>query len=977
MPRSLPNAVRPKLVLFLVAVLAVLGVRAYLNAAQSIFPAISLSRVEVFADAGDLPPERVRGSIARPLEAALQGLPAVHATRSNATQGAVEIEIDFDPSSDAQHDLQLVDDAVESVRPSLAGVRDVSTLIENPNMEPVVSYAFEGGLQDQAHLQHEIERALVPVFTGTPGLGRMTAFGGAPLEYQVVLDAHTLIRRGVRAEQAGEAIAAAAAEGTAGTLDRHDKRYIVMTGPTLENPDDLRKLTVAPERGGPLALTALGHLGEDTGPATQQASLDGRHAVLFNAYPLPGADAVALQREVAKRMPRLLAELPPGVGVTRYWDQTRLIVASQTSLRDAIFLGALLALAVIYLFLRSRAMTLIAGLIVPLAMTLSVLAIYTAGLSLNLMTVGGLAVAVGLVIDEVIVVVEAIARRGEVREGTARIRRALIASTAANVVVFLPLAFLSGIPGFFFRALALTLSIAMLVSIALSLFVAPLIAQMLPERERREPRTIERLESLYARGLSWILGRPWIAYAGAAAICVVTVLAFVRMPSDFLPSLEEGEFEIRYTLPAGTSLAATDRTATALERAIVATPQVAHVGRLTGVDTNGYLPTPPNAGTLRVSLVDGATIPFDEVSDHLRDVLQKIAPDAEFEFHQLLEDQINDLSGAPEAIQLSVYGDDQQTLIGIATSLASGLGKIEGVVDPFNGVNYGAGIVRTAVDHDPAAARLRLGGAIVAKVPDGSSDLPVRVRVDGAPLRIARGAAQRASEVDEENGSRMLRVTAGIEDANLSTVSERVRALVAATKLPPGYRIEIGGAALAQQDSFREFAGVLGIAVLLVFVVLLATFDSFRLPLIILATIPLSPIGVALALWLTKTPLNVSSFMGLLLLVGIVVRNGILLIDGANRRRTQGASVDDALLGAARERLRPILMTTLAAMCGLAPLAFGWGTGSEMERPLAIAVIGGLSTATAFTLVLIPVLYAAVAKRQRVAAAPLFETARI
>jgi multidrug efflux pump subunit AcrB len=728
-------------------------------------------------------------------------------------------------------------------------------------------------------------------------------------------------------------------------------------------------------RDGAVPLTALGRLGIGNGPATQQASLDGRHAVLFNAYPLPGADAVSLEREVEARIPRLAAELPQGVRVTRYWNQTRLIVASQASLRDAILAGALLALAVIYLFLRSRAMTLIAALIVPLAMMLSVLAITGAGLSLNLMTVGGLAVAVGLVIDEVIVVVEAISRRGAVREGTARIRRALIASTAANVVVFLPLALLGGIPGFFFRALALTLSIAMLVSIALSLFVAPLVAEMLPARELHEGGTLDALESRYARALAWVLQRPWVAYAGAVAICAVTVVAFVRMPSDFLPSLEEGEFEIKYTLPAGTSLAATDATATKLERAILAVPEVAHVGRLTGVDTNGYLPTPPNAGTLRVSLAENAKISFDDVSDGLRDSLQKAAPDATFEFHQLLEDQINDLSGAPEAIQLSVYGDDQQRLIAIASGLAAGLGKIPGVVDQFDGVAYGAGIVHTTVEQNPGEARLRLGGAIVADVPDGSSELPVRVRVAGAPPRIASGPATRVSDVDEENGSRMLRVTAGIEDASLSAVSERVRALVAATQLPVGYRIEIGGAASAQQASFREFATVLGIAVVLVFIVLLATFDSFRLPLVILATIPLSPIGVALALWLTKTPLNVSSFMGLLLLVGIVVRNGILLIDGANRRRTQGASVDDALLGAARERLRPILMTTLAAMCGLAPLAFGWGTGSEMERPLAIAVIGGLSTATAFTLVLIPVLYAAVAKRQ--SAVPILETVRV
>jgi multidrug efflux pump subunit AcrB len=964
MARSVRDVVRPKLVLLVVAVLAGLGVYAYRNAAQSIFPAISLSRVEIFADAPDLPPERVRASVANPLETALQGLPDVRATRATATQGALEIEVDFASTSDVQHDLQLVDDAVQTVRPSLRGVRSVATLIENPNMEPVVSYAFDGGGVDQAHLQHEIERALVPVFTGTPGLGRMTVFGGAPLEYQVLLDARKLDRNRVSTAAVIAAIDAASGAGAAGTIDRKGKRYIVVSGPALDAPDDVARLT-APGRGGRrVPFAALGRTGIGEGPATQQASLDARHAVLFNAYPLAGADAVALQRAVEERMPRLLAALPHGVRVVRYWDQTRLIVASQRSLRDAILLGALLALGIIYLFLRSRAMTLIAALIVPLAMTLSVLAIYLAGLSLNLMTVGGLAVAVGLVIDEVIVVVEAIARRGAVREGTARIRRALIASTAANVVVFLPLALLGGISGFFFRALALTLSIAMLVSIVLSLFVAPTIAEMLPVRERHETRSLDALETRYARGLAWILKRSWIAYAGAAAVCFVTVFAFTRMPSDFLPSLEEGEFEIKYTLPAGTSLAATDATATALERAIVTTPDVAHVGRLTGVDTNGFLPTPPNAGTLRVSLAEGSRASFDEVSDALRDRLQKIAPDAEFEFHQLLEDQINDLTGAPEPVQLSVYGDDQKQLIAIATGLADKLGKIPGIVDTFDGVAYGADLVRTVNPVDPVDARLRMGGAIVASVPDGAAQLPVRVRVEGRAPRIAPGIVAHSSDVNEENGSRMLRVTAGIEGARLSDVTARVRALVAATQLPAGYRIELGGAAIEQSDSFREFATVICIAVLLVFGVLLATFDSFRLPLIVLATIPLSPIGVAAALWLTGTPLNVSSFMGLLLLVGIVVRNGILLIDGANRRRGQGASVDDALLGAARERLRPILMTTLAAMCGLAPLAFGWGSGSEMERPLAIAVIGGLSTATAFTLVLIPVLYAAVARRQ-------------
>ena len=284
----------------------------------------------------------------------------------------------------------------------------------------------------------------------------------------------------------------------------------------------------------------------------------------------------------------------------------------------------------------------------------------------------------------------------------------------------------------------------------------------------------------------------------------------------------------------------------------------------------------------------------------------------------------------------------------------------------------------------------RVSGVVATEMHDGDGTIPVRVGIAGPraadslerfsiptrggprPLGAVAtiGKPARASEVFERNGSRMLLVTAGIEGAHLSALIPRIKAALTEMSLPPGYRVTLGGAYEAQQASFREFAGVLGIAVLLVLFVLLATFNSFRLPLVVLATIPLSTIGVALALAVTRTPINVSSFMGLLLLVGIVVRNGILLIDAANRRRTRGATTAEALIGAGAERLRPILMTTFAAIGGLLPLALGFGSGSEMERPLAIAVIGGLSTATAFTLVLIPVLYAGTANRRAFRAVP-------
>lgn len=845
---------RPRFVLFAVVLVTGAALWALSTAGQSMFPRIELSRVEIFVRAPQMPPARIRTTVVEPIEAALALQPGLQKTRSVSTQNQGEIELDFEPRVAIERARDRVEAVLASLKPALPAGLKITTIVESPAIEPVVSYALWSDQLSQSRLQRALERGLTPAFAGTPGLERVTVFGGAP--------------------PAG-------------------------------------------------------------GPATQQASFNGRHAVMLNAYGFSGADAVGLQRAFSERVARLAAALP-ATHSARYWDQTRLIEASQRSLRNAILIGALLALLVIYLFLRSLALTAAAAVVIPIAVVLSTGLLVAGGLSLNLMTLGGLAIAVGLIIDEVIVVVEAIAREvaasphaprlEAIRRALRRICVPLLASTAANLVVFVPLALLSGIPGFFFRALALTLAIALVVSIGLSLFVAPLLAGILPLSTRSHQRP-KRLEAWYARVLEGALMRPFVVYAGAAAILAATALLFARIPTDFLPAMQEGQFEIKYVLPAGTSLAATDTIATELERRVVANLEVRAEGRLTGIDTDGYLPTPPSAGTIRVSLKPGAQ--FESVAGRLRLVLSAVAPEATFEFHQLLEDQINDLTGAPEPIQIAIYGQNQATLIGLARTLAPRIATIRGIDDLLDGV------VLTARPSAHADAR----------------------------------ALAALTNIEERNGRRVLLITAGIEGRPLSEVMQSVRAALASVKLPANYSIEIGGADQSQRASFAEFMGVLGIAIVLVFAVLLATFNSFRLPLVILATIPLSPIGVALALKLTNTPLNVSSFMGLLLLSGVVVRNGILLIDAANRRHAAGAPVRQALLGAGTERLRPILMTVLAAIGALLPLALGFGSGSEMERPLAIAVIGGLATSTLFTLVLVPTLYAAAVRRDRIAPA--------
>lgn len=1003
-----------KVILFLIVVLAVLGVGAYITTPQSIFPTMSFSRIDVVAEAGDLPPEQVRVAVARPLEQAFQALPSVINVLSTSSQGSAELIVEFSPKTDPRVDLQYVDQAVSQIRSSLPAAHNIVSVIINPNSEPVLSYALTSRVLSPALLRQIAELSMVPQLYGVTGMGRLLVTGGPVTEFHVELDPASLAAHGVGAAAVATAIADANNVQAVGVAQHFYQRYAIIVDSSIRDVASLGRLTIPLRNGASAPLSALGRVSLGVGPETDQVSIDGRHAVTLNAYPLPGADTVKMAAEFRARLAAVEPHLPRDVKITNFWDQTTLIVDSQSALRDAILIGALLAVLVIYLFLRNWRLTLVAAAVIPIAMAIAVFALGAAGRTLNLMSVGGLAVAVGLIIDDAIVVIENIARHMReqpnlaknqiIRQAMSQISTAMIASTTSTVVVFAPLALLAGVTGFFFRSLAFTLSAALIVSLALALFVAPTIARTLlretPERQHRS--VIDTVLDHYEPLLRWALEhRPWI-YVGSVGMLVVTVLLLSTRPSNFLPTMDEGEFEIGYHLRTGTTLAASDATARAMEAIVQKDPAVASVGGLTGVDSNGYSPTPANDGLLRVRLIPEAQrAGYPAVSERLRGRLQEAVPAATFDFHQILEDLINGLSGTKAPVEIVVHGPDQATLIALASKVKAAIATVPGIVDAYNGIVYvdpsfriaprGAQLSALGItpsDVGNAVAALAQG-TVATNVAGGTRLIPVRVGVAGAgvaggnlaatPL-LANGqttslgdlasvqTVRLSSNIDAQNGAPLVRVTANISGAPLSSVTAGIRKTLRKVAFPPGYTFEIGGQAQTQAQSFSGFLQVIAMAVVLVFAVILGTFGSFRLPLVILMTIPLSLIGVALALTVTGTAINVSSFMGLLMLVGLVVKNGILFIDVANKQREAGADIEEALVVAGNTRLRPIVMTTLAAIGGLLPLALGVGTGAAMEKPLAIAVIGGLSTATIFTLIVIPVLYAAFAGKKALAA---------
>ena len=997
-----------KLIVFVAAVLTVLGIAAYINLPASIFPTMSFARIDVVATAGDLPPDQVRVAVTLPLERAFQGLPSATRVSATSTQGSAEVVIEFDPKTNSEIDLQHVNDAINQTRAVLPAQTTVTSNVINPNQEPVVSYAFTSERMSQTLLREFVEQSVVPQFYGTAGLGRILVAGGPMREFHVNLDPAALSAHGLSANDVSKAIADANTISAVGIHQQYYQANVLVLDANIKDTAALRRITVPDGQKNAVPLTDLGSVSLGVEPLQNQVSYNAAHAVILNAYGLPGADAVKMGDAIKARVATIERYLPQGLHVAKYWDQTSLVIESQRSLRDAILLGAFLAILVIFAFLRNLRMTAVAAIIIPIAMAIAIFMLQRTGQTLNLMSVGGLAVAVGLIIDDAIVVIENIARnfalfpnrpkRDVITLAMGQLAVPMIASTLTTVVVFIPLALLGGVSGFFFRALALTLSSALIVSLCLALLVAPMLANLLLSRNQKHDDDRSFIANILARYdplLAWALAHRQTVYIASGGVLVVTVALLMLLPSDFLPKLDEGQFEITYRMPVGTTLAASDAAASAMERIVKADPAVVSEGRLTGIDSNGYSPIPQSGGLIRVNLkARSARDGYEAVSDRLRDRIAAAVPAAQLDFHQILEDMINDLSGAPAPIEVQVRGPEQKTLLALATTISDRLGKVSALADVFSGIIYDDPTIRISpVGRQVAALGMSSAdigtalsasaqGNVATSVAGTNAMVPVRVRVAGTPGdpasslistgagtialgNIARVKQERVSnDIDEENGVRIIRVTANTSGGSLSAAIADIQNVLKTIALPPGYTVSLGGQYRAQQQSFREFVTVILIAVVLVFSVMLATFHSYRLPLVILTAIPLALIGVALGLFVTRTPFNVSSFMGLLLLVGIVVKNGILLIDVANTRRQAGESVEAALAVAGRTRLRPIVMTTFAAIGGLLPLALGLGSGSEMERPLAIAVIGGLSTATAFTLIVIPVLYAGFSGRR-------------
>ena len=986
--------------------LMVAGALAAVSLPSSIYPPLEFPRIVVIAKSGTLPSQSMTLTVTRPIEQAVMEVPGVRRVRSRSIRGAAEISAQFAPATDMVVALQQVQNRVAEMRGELPA--DTELLVERltPAVFPVFILSMTGNLATP-ELNDLATYVIKPELARVPGAGQIEVLASDTREIEVILDPIRLTAANLTVTDVAEALKAQNLVRPVGRFEEAGLQHLALASGLWKSPADIAAAPVVVRGGATIRVSDLGTVVPGSPDRTVLVTGNGRDAISISISQQIGASILAVKDGVDAALARLTHTLPAGIRITKVYDLAEFVSASIANVRDAILIGGFLAIVVLLLFLRDFRLTLIAAITLPMAIVPTFAFMQVFGGSINLMSMGGLAIAIGLVIDDAVVVVENIHRQAgggadDVVAAVSQLMKPLVSSTLTTVVVFAPLGLLSGVVGQFFRALSLSLSVAVIVSLGLSISVVPLLARW-AVRHRPAPAAEAAPGALvraYARWLHAIVARPWLAIAAAVALAVATVALFLSIGTGFLPPADEGGFVVDYLTPAGSALGETDRQVRALETVIAKTPEVAAYSRRTGSEL-GLFATAQNTGDILVRLKPRGErqLSSEEVIAAMRPKLHEAAPLVEIEFVQLLQDMLGDLEGNPTPIELKIFGDDTAVLEKIAASAEETLRKIDGVVDVV-GMRRGNPEVTWTID-PVAAGRVglsveqvanQMSAAWLGEVPADlhlfDRRVPVRVRLPDAVrfdptqlprtlLRTPAGAlvpvslvahAERSngqSELLRENLRGMALVSGRLEGRDLGSAVADLETALRSMTLPVGYTYEIGGQYQSQRTAFGELLAVFGIAAVLVFTILVIHFRAWTPAILILLAAPLSLGGALLLLMLTGAVLNVSSAMGLILLVGLVVKNGIMLLDLSEQLHRDGEPFAVAIVHAGQVRLRPILMTTVCTLFGLLPLALGLGAGADLQKPLALAVIGGLALSTPVTLLAVPGIYSAIKGRAR------------
>jgi CzcA family heavy metal efflux pump len=1023
-------------VIFLILTLAALGVYLAFTIPISVFPETYFPRILIAVDNGVMPIDQMMVTVTRPIEEAVNSVPGLHQVRSITSRGSAEVDLFFNWNVDMFQTLQYVNSALSRVQTELPPSAKIVANRMTFASFPIMGYSLASNTIPSTQLWEMATYEIKPRLNRLDGVSAVVVQGGREPEFHIVPDPTKLLAAGVTVTDILDAMRRTNLIDSPGLIEQNHQLVLGLINGQMRDSRQIANTVIKTTPAGiPVRVADIAIVQSDVKPVYTMVTANGRPAILLNIDRQPDSNTVQVANEVHAEIDRIRNALPASVQIQPFYDQSEIVSESIKSVRDAILVGLILASIILVLFLRDWGTSIVAGLVIPVTLALTFIVLKVLGESFNLMTLGGLAAAVGLVIDDAIVVVENIvlhrdagqSRLYAIHNALHEITVPLIGSTITPIVVFLPLISITGVTGTFFRALAVTMGVSLLTSLALALTWTPNLSQYLikdnktadsgvapPQSKGEEIRQLLDAEeaslsgfflkvvSFHERWLRRALARPiWLAGISAGLI-VLSYVCYHFSGSDLLPEMDEGGFVLDYIMPAGSSLTETDRVLHHIEEILRDTPEVESTSRRTGLQLGLAAVTEANTGDISVKLKAHRSRGIDEVMGDVRSKIRTHEPAIDVEFIQVLQDMIGDLTSAPEPIQIKLFSQDPKLLQEWAPKVADEIGKIKGVVDVLNGIDNTISGPAVVFQVDPSVAA-RAGFTPEEVATDAAAILegepaatPIVANDRAYTLRVRFPAANRTSleamsntlltsstgrtatlgslanivqlpgqtEIRRENLQRDVGVTARLEGRDLGSGVADVQSAVSKLHLPASIRVEYGGTYQEQQKSFRDLVFVLVLAIVLVFTVLLFEFRTFAAPISILASALLSTSGVFVALLITRTTFNISSFMGMIMVVGIVAKNGILLLDADQKFRAAGLSVENAMLQASRRRLRPIVMTALAAVAGMLPLAFAIGAGSQMLQPLAISVIGGILISMVLSLIITPAVHSYLSPRE-------------
>jgi CzcA family heavy metal efflux pump len=1023
-----------KSLIFLIMVVALVGAYLAFTIPVSVFPSTDFPRIVVGIENGVMPIDQMLVTVTRPVEQAVNSVPGLQSVRSITGRGSAEVDLFFNWNVDMFQTLQLVDSALARIETELPPGTKIDTHRLTFASFPILGYSLTADHVAQPQLWEMATYDIAPRLNRLSGVATVVVQGGQVPEFQITPDPAKLLATSVTVTDILNAVQATNVIDSPGLFERNHQLVLGLVSGQVHTPEELAQVVIKSTQAGiPVRIGDIGTVTRSIRPVYTIVSAEGHPAVLMNISRQPNSNTVEVAREVNAEVESIRKSLPPGIHLRSFYDQSGIVRDSIKSVRDAILIGLVLSSLVLIIFLRDWGTSLVAGLVIPVTILVTFIVLKLMGQTFNLMTLGGLAAAVGLVIDDAIVVVENVVLHRDAGEGRleaihsalSEIMVPLVGSTLTPIVVFLPLISITGVTGTFFRALAVTMSAALLTSLVLALSWTPTLSQFFIRRKQpaaeamepvsaSEPLDIDqemrrlmaaeeasmqgffgRVIAFYERWLRRTLEHPrWLA-VGCALLVVIAAAAYFGLDTDLLPQMDEGGFVVDYLTPPGTSLQETDRIVSHIEKILHDIPEVDSTSRRTGLQLGLAAVTEANSGDISVKLKSDRSRGVEDIIAEVRTTIAKREPAADIEITQVLQDMIGDLTSAPEPVVIKLFSNDGKLLEQEAPRVADAISKISGVVDLKDGIEDSISGPATTFSVKPVVAAksgftteeistdaqaILQGVPAAAPLVANQRAYTIRVRFPeqdrasldamsntlltsasghtatlGALADITEDPGQ--TEIRRENLQRDVEVTARLEGVGLGGGISKVKQAVANLHLPSSIRVEYGGTYQEQQKSFHDLVIVLALAIILVFTVLLFEFRSFSAPTAILSSALLSTSGVFLALLITNTSFNVASFMGVIMVVGIVAKNGILLLDADQKFEHAGFAREEAMLQAGRRRLRPIVMTALASIAGMLPLAFALGAGSQMLQPLAIAVIGGILISMVLSLIVTPAVF--------------------